>query len=64
MRISELTIERALTINLGNYESARFSASMTAQLDPDDDPDDVYEIVCDMIMEKLQADIDSFSIAG
>lgn len=60
MYIKEITIERSLTINLGNFESARFTGSMTAHLTEDDNPDDAYEALGDMLMEKLQADIQAF----
>jgi hypothetical protein len=60
MRITDITIERMFTLNLGNYESAKFSAAMTAHLDPDDNPDDAYAVLSDTVMGKLQADIDAF----
>jgi hypothetical protein len=35
MAIKEITIGFARTVNLGNYESARVEASVTAELDKD-----------------------------
>lgn len=55
---SEITVERAYTLNMGNYESVRIGASATAHLTADDDPDAVYETVTEFIEDKLGAEME------
>jgi len=60
-KITEIEVNRQFVINLGNYESARFGASIKAFLDKDDDPSEQYDMLVAMIEEKIQCDIDVFS---
>lgn len=38
MKITEVQVSMQRTVNLGNYESARFQAGCTASVEPDEDP--------------------------
>lgn len=43
MRIKEVQVSYAATVNLGNYESMKLSAHLTADIDEDeDDLDDCF----------------------
>lgn len=60
-RLAHVRVEGALTSNLGNYESARFSVGITLPVDLDD-IDEAYEFGCDWVnerIEKQQAEIDA-----
>jgi hypothetical protein len=59
--IKEIEINRQFTINLGNYESARFGVSMTTSVEPDDDPDEVYAELLDTIEKRLEEELEMFS---
>ena len=58
-KITELTIERFYTINLGNFESAKLGASATVQVSSGDDPNEVYEDTVAFLEEKLMGDMDA-----
>ena len=39
MQLKSISVEKAYTINLGNYENYKFGMTMTVDVDPDDDVD-------------------------
>lgn len=43
MKIKEVTIGKTITLNLGNYESAKFSATFTAEVEEGDSDEKVAE---------------------
>lgn len=57
-KITELTVERSYTLNLGNFESARLGASATVHLTEDDDPEEAYEQATEFIETKIATDMD------
>ncbi len=59
MKIKTITVGRGLTINLGDYESARLDVSIGIDLDDGDDPDEVYQMASDFIDQKLEQDMDA-----
>lgn len=56
--IKEITVERAYTLNLGNYESARLGMTATAHLSEGDDVDEVYNNVTEFVEDKLAAEME------
>ena len=59
MRIKTITVSRGVTINLGNYESARLDVSVAFELDETDEPDEVYQKASDFIDQKLDQDMEA-----
>lgn len=57
-KITEITVERNYTLNMGNYESVRLGMSATAHLSDDDDPDTAYEEVTEYVETKMAAEMD------
>lgn len=43
MKIKEIHVERSSTVNTGNYNSERFTAGVTIELEDGDDPDTVFD---------------------
>lgn len=59
MKIRTVSVERAYTLNLGNYESARLQAGITLDLDETDDPDQVYAFAVKFVDDRLSEDMDN-----
>jgi hypothetical protein len=55
MKRKTITVGRTLTINLGNYESDRPHAEITAELEEDDDLADCVGELIDQINVMLMA---------
>lgn len=57
MLVQNITISRAVKVNIGNYESTDIFVSMTAQLDDFDDPKEsaikLKDAVLDDILNQL-----------
>jgi len=62
--IKTITVERTYTINLGNFESAKFGATFTADINEDDDPLTAYEELADLVDGVIQNDIEAFNSDG
>lgn len=56
--ITEITVERAYTLNMGNYESVRIGMSATAHLHEGENPDEAYEVVTEYVEDKLATEMD------
>lgn len=61
MKVTQITVERSYTINLGNYETARFGGSVTGEVTDDDDPDVAYNDLVGFLEGKLAEDMAAFS---
>jgi len=59
--ITSITVERGFTINTGNFESAKFGASVTITVGEDEDPDAVYSEAVAFVEKQISADIDEFN---
>ena len=59
-RITQITVDRHILLQTGDFENAKFGASFVMVLDEDDDPDTEYEALVDQCMDKLQNDAVSF----
>lgn len=62
MQLKELSVEVGLTLNLGNYESARINAGATATLSPDDNEKDTFKVlssICEAEIQRQAKDIQS-----
>ena len=57
-KITEITVERNYTLNMGNYESVRLGMSATAHLSDDEDLDTAYEEVTEYVETKMAAEMD------
>lgn len=53
-RLAHVHVEGSLTSNLGNYESARFTAGITLPVDVAE-VDDAYVFACDWVNERMEA---------
>ena len=53
MRIKTIEVLMGRTVNLGNYESARFDVSVSAELDSSDDPRKVYTDLYDTVKARI-----------
>lgn len=58
--ITSITVERAYTINLGNFESAKVGGSFTADVKPGVDLDQAYQELSDSLENKLIEDMEAF----
>jgi len=63
MKLIQITVEKAYTINLGNFESAKLGASAVAELEDGDDPDEVYEEVAAFLEDRLSAEMEALKPA-
>lgn len=56
MNIRQISVRYARTINLGNYESARFECEMTGELDEynREDPEEVAKELRDLAREQVR----------
>ena len=53
MPITAFTVGTSRTINLGNFESLRFEASVTYELEPDGPPLEKYKELAQVELRKL-----------
>lgn len=56
--MTSVTIGRGFTRNLGNFESARYDASVTDDVRDDESVEDAYARVRDLVDKLLTADIE------
>lgn len=54
MQVKELSVEVGLTLNLGNYESARINAGVVATVGPGEDEKENYRILSSMCEAEVQ----------
>lgn len=57
MRIKEERLSKAVTINLGNYESLRLEVGLTADIDQDEDLEQASELLSDAVTARLNREI-------
>lgn len=53
-QVKEIRVNVGLTLNLGNYESARLDAGVTMDIKEGDDPKKVYEEAWKICEEEIQ----------
>ena len=58
MRITEVTIGKAMTFNLGNYESARVEVAMTADINEGDDLHGCVEALSNTVQSRLRKEFE------
>jgi hypothetical protein len=54
MRVSQITITKGLTVNLGNYNSAKIEVGLVADLDPGEHEGEIYAAVDEQVTEWLK----------
>lgn len=54
MQLKELSVEVGLTLNLGNYESARINAGVVATVGLGDNEKEVYGVLSSMCEAEVQ----------
>lgn len=59
MRVTEVRVERAYTINLGNYESAKVGGSITISLNEGESQDDAYRLGAEFLDGKMGEELES-----
>jgi hypothetical protein len=64
MKIDRISMRFGLTINTGNYESARVDVGAEARVEEVDDPFECYKQVEDIATEELQRQIKGIKSAA
>lgn len=62
-KVKEITVEAAITLNLGNYQSARVSAGATLELQEGEKAKDVYDQAFDMVTTEIDKQLDDIKTA-
>ncbi len=62
MEIKKVSASLGLTMNLGNYESARVDFSAEAEVDKEDNVDQTYDKLVDLLQRRLKAETEKFGI--
>ena len=57
MKIRRLSFTRGATVNLGNFNSAKFEASAEVELGDEDKLDDVFQRMRDWVTAKVAAEV-------
>lgn len=58
MQIKEVTVHRAVKINIKNYENVDFAVTLTATIDKDEDATAIYSILLQNVRDLIRAEID------
>lgn len=58
MKIKEVSVSVARTINLGNYESAKVEVGLVADVGPDENSDEVFALLYNDARRKLIARVE------
>ena len=59
MRINSITVSRALTINLGNYESAKIGGEVVVELDEGDAEQDAWNMGSTFLDDQLASELEA-----
>ncbi len=58
---STVTFSQGMTVNMGNFESARVDVSFTLDIPEGDDPQDVFESCVSLVETNLREQLASIS---
>lgn len=57
MKITEVRIDKSLTVNLGDFNNVKVQVGYSAEVEPGDDPQEVFEIISRTIDDDLRREL-------
>ncbi len=62
MQVKEITVSRAVKINVKNYENTDVGVTLTAILNESDDPTTAYQTLAQNTRDLIRAEVDAIEL--
>ena len=62
MQVKEITVSRAVKINVKNYENTDIGVTITASVDKDEDASAVYQTLAQNTRDLIRAEVDAIEL--
>lgn len=62
MQVTEITVARAVKINVKNYENTDITVTITATVDKDEDATAVYQVLSQNTRDLIRTEVDAVEL--